>query len=191
MLSKPRLPWLLRTPTLLFTGYNILQAIRLKMNQSRYVKLLSIIDEFRAMLNILHQLCLSINKTLQFIQEMELIDRGFKLYVGTIFKILRMIHNWILNFHLRPNLITHLSVKTIPNHPSALLCLPLRGEVMAMINGLHSLARQSTLDIRNSVPLGSSVDNPSHYLACADPPVIEFDNNQIPLQTIKVRLWIN
>jgi len=166
MLSKPRLPWLLRTPTLLFTGYNILQAIRLKMNQSRYVQLLSIIDEFRAMLNILHELCLSINKTVQFIQEMELIDRGFTL----------------------PNLVTHLSVKTIPNHPSALLCLPLRGEVMAIINGLHSLARQSTLDIRNSVPLGSSVDNPSHYLACADPPVIEFDNNQIPLQTIKVSL---
>lgn len=86
--------------------------------------------------------------------------------------------------------MTHLSVKTIGDQPSALLCLPLRGEVMEIIGELHLLVKQSTLKIRRCVPLGSSLDNNSHYLACAGHSHnIEFDPQKISLQTIKVRLF--
>ena len=79
-------------------------------------------------------------------------------------------------------------MKTIGDHPSALLCLPLRGEAMEIINELHFLARQSTLKIRKCVPLGSSLDNDSHYLACgAHSCTVEFEQQKIPLQTIKVQ----
>lgn len=89
----------------------------------------------------------------------------------------------------RPNLITHLSVKTLPNQQSALLCLPLRGEVMETVQELAGIMRMLTLRIRDSVPLNSAVDNASHYLACSEqvPPQVETDQQPvITLQTIRV-----
>lgn len=79
MLSTPRLPWLLRAPTFFFTGYNMVQSIYRKINQSRFDKLQATINKFKNITDILHDLCSLMSKTVQFIQEMELIDRGFTL----------------------------------------------------------------------------------------------------------------
>ena len=79
MLSSPRLPWFFRAPTFLFTGYNMLRSISMKMKLMKFDKLLSTINDFKIILSVLHDLCSSISKTVQFIQEMELIDRGFTL----------------------------------------------------------------------------------------------------------------
>ena len=81
MSSTLRLPWLLRAPTFLFSGFNLLRSIYLKMNQLRYDKLEATINEFKSISGILHDLCSSLCKAVQFIQEMELIDRGFTLWV--------------------------------------------------------------------------------------------------------------
>ena len=84
-------------------------------------------------------------------------------------------------------MITHLSMKTLPNQPSALLCLPLRQELMEVINELHDFMRCITLQIRESLPLNSAIDNASHYVACAEQQVRQSSDNQlVTLQTIRV-----
>lgn len=93
----------------------------------------------------------------------------------------------------RPNLVTHLSMKTLPSQPSALLCLPLREELMGTARQLHHLARDSTLRIRDCLPLGTAVDNPSHYLACISPAAGDAQHEEdtattVALPTLRVRI---
>ena len=62
---------------------------------------------------------------------------------------------------------------------------------MKTLKELHQLARDSTLEIRECSPLGSTLDNSSHYLACCGPDFIEVDSQQITIQNVRVRLLIH
>ena len=77
-------------------------------------------------------------------------------------------------------------MKTLPNQQSALLCLPLRRELMETVQELGNIMRLFTLRIREIVPLNSSVDNASHYLACSEQITQATDLQHVTLQTIRV-----
>ena len=77
-------------------------------------------------------------------------------------------------------------MKTLPNQPSALLCLPLRQELLQTVRELHEIMRVSTLRIRESLPLNSAVDNASHYLACCESIPEVIDQQHVTLQTLRV-----
>lgn len=83
-------------------------------------------------------------------------------------------------------MITHLSMKTLPNQSSALLCLPLRQELLETSQELHNIMRALTLHIRDCVPLNNAVDNASHYLACFEIPTVVIDQHHVTLQTLRV-----
>jgi len=68
--------------------------------------------------------------------------------------------------------VTHLSLKSLrtSSQHSALLCLPLRRELVQVSVCLHRLCLTNTLHIRERLPLSGAVDNASHYLACCGYP---------------------
>jgi hypothetical protein len=102
-----------------------------------------------------------------------------------IFVVMNTVHDF------RPNLVSHLSMKTAPNQTSALLCLPFRQELLDTVHQLHILARDRTLLIRETVPLDGVMDNSSHYLACQPLTEPNFDDNQpITLQLIRVMNYL-
>ncbi len=185
--SSSRLPWALRIPSLLYIGGNVLQTVYKKINKHQRKKYSRIAEKFQITLTLLHELCLTLTKSIQFVQEMELIDRGFTLLDYSSFRAAILL--FIIKLFQRPNLITHLSMKTLPNQQSALLCLPLRREVIETVQELAGIMRTLTLRIRDAVPLNSAVDNASHYLACSEQvePQVETDQQHvITLQTIRV-----
>lgn len=166
LLSSSRIPWALRIPSLLYVASNIVRSVSVKLNdwdRKRYDK---VVEKLKFTLSLLHDLCSMMTKSLQFIQEMELIDRGFTL----------------------PNLITHLSMKTLPNQPSALLCLPLRQELLETSQELHHTMRVLTLRIRDCVPLNNAVDNASHYLACSEIATEVIEHHHVTLQTLRAAM---
>lgn len=90
-------------------------------------------------------------------------------------------------FICRPNLISHLSIKTKLGHSSALLCSPLRKELVDILQELYHLAREQTIFIRERIPLNNSIDNPSHYIACSEIPSKIFEHEEIvSLQILRV-----
>lgn len=82
--------------------------------------------------------------------------------------------------------MTHLSMKTLPNQSSALLCLPLREELLESVQELCEITRLFTLYTRQKVPLNSTVDNPSHYIACSVPALEVTDKQHVTLQAVRV-----
>jgi len=80
LLSIPDLPWTLQAPSLLYIGWNILLALTRKISDRKRERLNSIANSFQTSLRLMQGLCSSMSKAMQFIQEMELIDRGFTLY---------------------------------------------------------------------------------------------------------------
>lgn len=50
-----------------------------KINDSKRKRINQVVDKFQIVLSLLHDLCLNMTKSVQFVQEMELIDRGFTL----------------------------------------------------------------------------------------------------------------
>ena len=50
-----------------------------KLNQKKQDELMKIVKQFKTSLDLLQILCSTMSKSMQFIQEMELIDRGFTL----------------------------------------------------------------------------------------------------------------
>lgn len=79
LLSSSRIPWALRIPSLLYVASNIVRSVSVKLNdwdRKRYDK---VVEKLKFTLSLLHDLCSMMTKSLQFIQEMELIDRGFTL----------------------------------------------------------------------------------------------------------------
>ncbi|XP_057366332.1 vezatin-like [Daphnia carinata] len=163
LLFSARLPWALRIPSLVYVASNIVRSVSLKLNDWDRKRYDQVVEILKFNLNELHDSCSMMAKSLQFIQEMELIDRGFTL----------------------PNLITHLSMKTLPNQPSALLCLPLRQELLETTHELYDIMRVLTLHIRDCVPLNNAVDNASHYLACSDIATEVIDQHHVTLQTLR------
>ncbi|KAI9557723.1 hypothetical protein GHT06_017552 [Daphnia sinensis] len=167
LLFSSRLPWALRIPSLVYVASNIARSVSVKLNDWDRIRYDQVVEKLKVTLSLLHDSCSMMAKSLQFIQEMELIDRGFTL----------------------PNLITHLSMKTLPNQPSALLCLPLRQELLETSQELHDIMRALTLRIRDCVPLDNAVDNASHYLACCDIPTSEVINqHHVTLQTLRAAM---
>ncbi len=77
-------------------------------------------------------------------------------------------------------------MKTLPNQPSALLCLPLRQELLQTVQELHEIMRVLTLRIREMLPLNSAVDNASHYLACCEPIPEGIHEQHVTLQKLRV-----
>ena len=80
-LTSSRLPWRSRIPSLLFVGFNVLKTGSLKFIEWRGKKFSQSVDRFQIALNQIRELVSLMNKSTQFVQEMELIDRGFTLYV--------------------------------------------------------------------------------------------------------------
>jgi hypothetical protein len=50
-----------------------------KINDLKRKRINQVVDKFQIVLSQLHDLCLNMTKSVQFVQEMELIDRGFTL----------------------------------------------------------------------------------------------------------------
>lgn len=50
-----------------------------KINDLKRKRINQVVDKFQIVLSLLHDLCLNMTKSVQFVQEMELIDRGFTL----------------------------------------------------------------------------------------------------------------
>ena len=88
----------------------------------------------------------------------------------------------------RPNLVTHLSIKSMPSQSSALLCLPLRQQIVGIVQQLHRIALDETLLIREAVPLNAIMDHPAHYLSCANYPPATADNSNEPLTLLTIRV---
>lgn len=82
LLSASRIPWTLRAPSLLYIAGNVLRAFNKKINELKRKRNNQAVDKFQFALTMLHDLCLTMTKSVQFVQEMELIDRGFTLYVA-------------------------------------------------------------------------------------------------------------
>lgn len=81
-------------------------------------------------------------------------------------------------------------MKTLPNQPSALLCMPLRQELVETAQELREISQIFTLYMRESLPLNSSVDNASHYVACSEQIAEMVDKQHVTLQTIRVILTL-
>lgn len=79
LMSTPGVPPFLRLPSLIFTGVNIFCAVRKQVEVQRVRRIASVVDEFRRSLELWHSLCSVLVKSIQFVQEMELIERGFTL----------------------------------------------------------------------------------------------------------------
>jgi hypothetical protein len=79
LLSTRRIPWALRAPSLLYIAGNILRTFTKKIDNFKRKRNDQIVDKFQSALTLLHDLCLAMTKSVQFVQEMELIDRGFTL----------------------------------------------------------------------------------------------------------------
>lgn len=80
-LFSSRLPWTSRVPSYIFVGVNVLTAGREKFKEWTRRKFTRCVDQFQITLNQIQDLVSTMNKSTQFVQEMELIDRGFTLYV--------------------------------------------------------------------------------------------------------------
>jgi hypothetical protein len=79
LISTPAIPWFFRIPSLLYTGVNMVRESVKKLNQRKQDELMKIVKKFKTSLDLLQILCSTMSKSMQFIQEMELIDRGFTL----------------------------------------------------------------------------------------------------------------
>ena len=79
LISTPAIPWYFRIPSLLYTGVNMIRESVKKLNQKKQDELMKIVKQFKTSLDLLQILCSTMSKSMQFIQEMELIDRGFTL----------------------------------------------------------------------------------------------------------------
>ena len=77
--ASSRIPWVLRVPSILYIGSNMLLTVYKQINERKRKKYRKIIEKFQFALTLLHELCSTLTKSVQFVQEMELIDRGFTL----------------------------------------------------------------------------------------------------------------
>lgn len=79
LLNSPRMPWAFRVPSFFYVGTNLLHVVNKRINDWKRKKYCHIVERFQLTLSLLQELYSTMGKSVQFVQEMELIDRGFTL----------------------------------------------------------------------------------------------------------------